>query len=179
MDVWNEGRNRWRYKEGSDEKIIEIELTQGKISLIDAERLEEVQKYRWITQKSGNTYYAITRNKDDNNVLKITAMHIMLFSDITPPRDHIDRNGLNNTSVNLRSGANGINRRNSKNNGVLEQSRFKRYRVIWREKDGKTKEKYFLWSKYSSKEEAYALAVLYRKLKAESVIQELEKINTK
>lgn len=181
MDVWNPGKNRWRYKEGSDEKIIEIELTQGKVAQIDAHRLEEVQKYRWVAKKDGRTYYAITRIKIANNKLQIIAMHIMLFFDIIPPRDHIDRNGLNNTYVNVRSGANGINRRNSQgkrqNPGVLDQPNFNRYRVVWKEADGKTKEKYFSWSKYPTKETAYESAVLCRKTNAERVIDELEKIN--
>lgn len=40
--------------------MIKIPLTQGKFALIDGEDFELISKYKWQTQKSGNTYYAIT-----------------------------------------------------------------------------------------------------------------------
>lgn len=185
MDAWNPGNNRWRYKNGSDEKIIEIELTQGKVAQIDAHRLEEVQKYRWWavkTQNNTDVYYAKSEvyNPKEGEP-KTPFMHVMLFPDIRPPRDHIDRDGLNNVASNIRCGLNGINSRNvgtkKANMGITEQSRFQRFRAIWREKDGRSVEKLFTWSKYSNKDAAYAAAVACRKENADRVVKELEELN--
>ena len=37
---------------------IQIELTQGKIALIDEADWDLVRGYRWYAQKGGSTYYA-------------------------------------------------------------------------------------------------------------------------
>lgn len=58
------GRNRWRYKAGSAELIIEIELTQNKVAEIDAHRLVEVQKRKWCAvgyKKNLNLWYSTTK----------------------------------------------------------------------------------------------------------------------
>lgn len=164
MDVWNEGKNRWRYKEGSDEKIIEIELTQGKIALIDAERLEEVGKHRWSAKKNHNMYYAKSFLKKQEGGYKHIDMHVFLFPDIIAPRDHIDRNGLNNTASNLRSGANGINMRNrhtkKKDIGICKEE--KSYVAVWKDSLGKYCSRSFLITNYLSEEDAYNAAVACR-----------------
>lgn len=164
MDVWNPGKNRWRYKEGSDEKIIEIELTQGKIALIDAERLEEVKKHRWSSTKNHNMFYAKTALKKSEGGYNHIGMHVLLFPEIVAPRDHIDRNGLNNMRSNLRSGANGINMRNrhtkKKDIGIYEKDKL--YEAVWKDSLGMTHSRCFSWSLYASKEDAYNAAVVCR-----------------
>jgi len=186
MDVWNEGgKNRWRYHEGSDQNVIEIELTQGKVALIDAERLGEVQQYSWHLLKASSSkhiMYAVTEIPKKLRIkTKTVLMHVLLYPDIKAPRDHIDHNGLNNVSANIRSGANGINERNviTKNRtaGVKESPHLKQYAAAWTETNGQTISKLFSWSKYPSKEAAYEAAVLCRKTNTERVIKEIEAIN--
>lgn len=183
---WNEGgKNRWRYKEGSEQKIIEIELTQGKVALIDAERLEEVGKHRWWAVKarsSVDVWYAHAEiRKPGKEKISNTTMHVVLFPDILPPRDHIDRNGLNNVAANIRCGKNGINTRNTYTKkdemGVTEVPHLRRYRAVWKEVGGKEVEKVFTWSQYPSKEAAYEAAVLCRRTNAQRVIEEIERHN--
>lgn len=185
MDVWNEGgKNRWRYHEGSDQKVIEIELTQGKVALIDAERLGEVQKYKWYIKQERPPYqdncYAtanIPKLVEDKQKYCTTSMHVFLFPEIPAPRDHIDRNGLNNTKANLRNGANGINARNIRTGdrdiGVLSDSVRKSYRTSWAEANGMKKHKDFRWDKYTTKEEAYNAAVTYREENAKRAMDEI------
>lgn len=177
MDGWNPGRNRWRYKAGSDEKIIEIELTQGKVAHIDADRLEEVQQYKWSTRHSyKDVYYAKTTAKKGEKYVSFD-MHPYLFPNIVAPRDHIDHNGLNNTHANLRSGADGINRRNSsfkrENRGIKTEE--KSYRALWTDSLGKKCSKTFTWSKYASRDEAYKAAVSFRDESERLAVEEITK----
>lgn len=175
MDVWNPGKNRWRYKEGSDEKIIEIELTQGKIALVDAERLEEVKKHRWRAKKDIHIFYANTSLRQPDGEYKTIGMHVLLFPEIVAPRDHIDRNGLNNMRLNLRSGANGINMRNrhtkKKDIGICETEQG--YRAQWTESTGKYCSRSFLISNYLSAEDAYNAAVACRVENNDRAISEI------
>lgn len=86
----------------------EIQLTQGKIALIDDEDFEEINKYRWCYSNNG---YAV-RNKNG----KIILMHNIIMKDKLI--DHIDGNKLNNQKSNLRkctNQQNQMNRKKSKN----------------------------------------------------------------
>lgn len=185
MDAWNEGgKNRWRYKEGSDQKVIEIELTQGKVAWIDAERLEEVQQHKWHVYTGGGyckVFYARTEVRKKGEKHAWLYMHVFLFPDVKAPRDHIDHDGLNNTFTNIRSGYNGINQRNtkreSKTTGVSEDVILKRYVAHWTDIDGRNVRKIFSWSKYPTKEDAYEAAVAYRKTNSEHIIKKIESIN--
>lgn len=180
---WNEGyKNRWRYKAGSDEKIIEMELTRGYITQIDSHRWEDVRDHRWCTSGTShgsNVRYAQTQITPEGGKKRSLAMHALLFPDITPPRDHIDCNGLNNLAANIRSGANSLNERNRskkrEDDGV--RLRNEKYIAVWREKNGRSREKGFPISKYPTKEAAYEAAVSCRKQNAERVIKEIEEIN--
>lgn len=175
MDVWNPGKNRWRYKEGSDEKIIEIELTKGQIALIDSDRLEEVAKHRWSTTKNYNMYYAHTSIKKPKEKQTTIAMHVLLFPDIIAPRDHIDRNGTNNTSSNLRSGVHGINERNryTKKPDIGISQKGKAFRAVWTNSVGKMYSRNFHWSNYPSIDDAYKAAVACRVENSELAISEI------
>lgn len=184
MDVWNAGRNRWRYKEGSDEKIIEIELTQGKIALIDADRLEEIMQFRWFAAKGDerrSTHYARTEHgKRSDGTEGYMFMHVFLFPELKRPRDHIDHNGLNNTRVNIRQGTNGINERNRLSKkphiGIVVLAHRQQYRAVWHEKNGQQRMKTFTWSKYESKEAAYTAAVSCRTENNNRVIDEIMRL---
>lgn len=97
----------------------EIQLTQGKVALVDDEDFERLNKWSWSTQKGPNTYYAFRRQVINGKSVKIW-MH-RFVSGITDKNilvDHRNRNGLNNQKFNLRiacKSQNSSNRRSSKN----------------------------------------------------------------
>jgi len=169
--------NRWRYRAGTDRQCIEIELTQGKVAVIDSTRFEEVQQHNWhvtrVSTKTGDSWYAGCKAIDATTGKRIgIQMHVLLFPQMLPPRDHINNDGLDNRQVNLRTGACGINARNQKNViGVTKRD--SSYGAIWTDVNGHRRDKSFLISAYESPEAAYDAAVAYRKDKAASVLNEL------
>ena len=81
-----------------------INLTQGKVALVDDEDFEELNKYKWFAFKNGNTFYALRSAKTINKKRKVIYMHRVLAN--TPDgmnTDHKDRDGLNNQKSNLRA----------------------------------------------------------------------------
>jgi len=83
-----------------------IPLTQGKYAIVDPERYEELAKYKWFAVKSERGYYALrmTKAKRGSRVRqKAVRMHRVILK---PPEgkfiDHINHNGLDNRSANLR-----------------------------------------------------------------------------
>lgn len=79
-------------------KIIEIPLTKGMFALINEEDFELVSSYKWYASKGKNTYYAHHKR------LSLVSMHrlIMGVTDSKIFVDHKNRNGLDNTRINLR-----------------------------------------------------------------------------
>lgn len=98
----------------------EIELTQGKVALVDDEDYEFLMQWDWYAYRSGKkvyfTYYSqrnIKINEDKRSTLK---MHRVIMG-VTDPKlqvDHIDGNSLNNQRSNLRICTSVENCRNSK-----------------------------------------------------------------
>jgi hypothetical protein len=82
-------------------EVREIQLSQGKVALVDAEDYEELSKYSWCASLCGSMYYAVRRNEND----KVVSMHREIWGDEIPDDkeiDHADRDGLNNQRYNLR-----------------------------------------------------------------------------
>lgn len=101
----------------------EIKLTQGKSALVDDDDYEFLMQWKWQAVKRGNTFYAERRQRvglraEDKGVSM--KMHRMILN-ITDPLvfvDHKDKNGLNNTKINIRTCTrqqNNMNRRTAKN----------------------------------------------------------------
>ena len=95
---------------------IEIELTQGKIALIDDEDWDLVSGYRWhaCTTPRHNTWYAQAHTRRADGTWTKIKMHRLILG-LTDPRvhtDHIDGDGLNNRRGNLRACSNSENQRN-------------------------------------------------------------------
>jgi hypothetical protein len=113
----------------------EIELTQGKVALVDNGDFDELSKFKWYAHEEGKTFYAcriIWINKGKHTVLKMhrQIMQPLYEMDI----DHIDGDGLNNQRENLRScthSQNLMNRLANRNN----TSGFKG--VVWHKRAGK------------------------------------------
>lgn len=79
-----------------------IQLTQGKVTLIDDVDYELISRHKWCAKKGGKIYYAV-RCIQQNGKSKIIWMHHEILK--TPPgmeTDHKDGNGLNNSKNNLR-----------------------------------------------------------------------------
>lgn len=86
--------NRYREK---DNKVY-IQLTKNKEAIIDKEDYDLIKNYHWHAVKSGNVYYASTRDSKNNNCNLRMHQLIMNHKNI----DHINGDGLNNCRENLR-----------------------------------------------------------------------------
>ena len=83
----------------------EIQLTQGKVAIVDDEDYPELLKYKWCAYKGGNTFYAARASPRDPITHKssLILMHAVIAG--TPKgmeTDHINGNGLDNRRENLR-----------------------------------------------------------------------------
>jgi hypothetical protein len=128
--------------------IVQIELTRGKVALIDEADAQTVGKHKWFADPSRSTptYYAKTGNGNGGH----QTMHRLIMG-VTDPRvevDHRDGDGLNNTRDNLRVVNHFQNMRNKRKHRA-GASRFKgvskrndRVNKVWRSRifvDGKSK----------------------------------------
>ncbi len=80
----------------------EIELTQGKVALVDDEDYAELSKHKWHAAKIGKRWYA-SRNVGKRPYRRQVYMHRQILN--PPPGfecDHINGNGLDNRRCNLR-----------------------------------------------------------------------------
>ncbi len=93
-----------------------IELTQGKVALVDDEDFEQLNRYKWCANKNFNNFYALRTVVLKGGRHKTIKMHreILGLADPKILIDHRDGNGLNNQRENLRICTNQQNRRNSR-----------------------------------------------------------------
>lgn len=117
---------------------IQIDLTQGKVALIDEADWDLVRGYRWYAYKSRNTFYAKTnvRSNRGGRRQRQILMHRLLIG-LTDPKvqvDHRDGDGLNNRRENLRACTHAENRRNT---GAYANNKSGFKGVHWREDCGK------------------------------------------
>lgn len=94
----------------------EIQLTQGKVALVDDADFDYLNQWKWYAQKDRNTFYAVRR--DGKKRMKMHRVILGLDYDDKCVPDHIDLNGLNNQRYNLRiatKGQNSVNRPPTKN----------------------------------------------------------------
>ena len=90
----------------------EIQLTQGKVALVDDGDFDYLNRFTWHLNNSG---YAVNMTRRIANKQKATLMHRLIMN--TPNNlqvDHIDHDGLNNQKYNLRNCTKRQNRINSK-----------------------------------------------------------------
>lgn len=81
----------------------QIPLTRGLFATVDDEDFVLVSQYRWQAVKPANTYYASAYIGTVDGKQKNILMHRLIL-DSKPGElvDHKDRNGLNNTRLNIR-----------------------------------------------------------------------------
>jgi hypothetical protein len=92
----------------------EIQLTQGKVALVDDADFEFLSQWKWCAQRSDNLYYASRKISLDNGKTKTFRMHREIMR---PPDnllvDHKNGNTLDNRRENLRICTNQENCMNS------------------------------------------------------------------
>ena len=78
----------------------EIQLTQGKVTIVDDEDFEHLNQWKWYAKNEGkNLWYAVRTRKPGQ-----IRMHRFILG-LTDPKifvDHEDGNGLNNQRYNIR-----------------------------------------------------------------------------
>jgi len=107
-----------------------IQLTQGKVALVDDEDYEMVDAYKWSYHHNG---YAVTNWNKAEGRMKFLSMHRLILGELVKGKvtDHINGNGIDNRRENLRvcsQGENTFNQKKSKSNtsgykGVFLQGR--------------------------------------------------------
>lgn len=88
----------------------EIQLTQGKMALVDDEDFEWLSAWKWQAIKNKNTFYACRAFHRNNSLVERTtlSMHVAIWEHHNGPVpeghtiDHIDRNSLDNQKSNFR-----------------------------------------------------------------------------
>lgn len=88
-------------------KMKEIQLTQGKVALVDDEDYDFLMQWKWHAHKdyySEDVYYAGRRDYSCGGNGKSVQMHrVIMKTPINLCVDHIDHNTLNNQKNNLRN----------------------------------------------------------------------------
>lgn len=80
----------------------EIQLTKGKVALVDDEDYEHLNKFKWHALDSKHTFYADRRITINGKRVHISMHRFLLDAGTGDMVDHKDRNGLNNQRHNLR-----------------------------------------------------------------------------
>lgn len=82
-----------------------IQLTQGKVALVDDEDYDFLMQWKWCAFKPlrGNSFYAVSRTRGPHHLRKQVFMHRLIMN-ISSGKliDHRNRNGLDNQRHNLR-----------------------------------------------------------------------------
>ena len=95
----------------------EIQLTQGKVAIVDVADYEWLNRYKWFAFKVRNTWYAARHIPRSDGKQKTILMHrVILGLEPGDPHqgDHRNHNGLDNSRHNLRICNNSQNHQNGK-----------------------------------------------------------------
>ena len=91
----------------------EIQLTHGKVALVDDGDYEYLNQWKWLAAPHHTGTWYVVRSVTCEGKKKSIRMHRLIMD--TPPNmevDHIDHNGLNNQRSNLRNCTNSQNHMN-------------------------------------------------------------------
>jgi len=79
-----------------------IELTQGKVALVDDEDFDELNQYKWYANKKGKAFYAMRYTRGGKLRTAILMHRAITNFPEGMDVDHINGDGLNNCRTNLR-----------------------------------------------------------------------------
>lgn len=137
----------------------EINLTKGKVTLVDDEGFEWLSQYHWYAHFDGKNWYAARYLPRNNGKHQTSLMHREIMD---APKgmtvDHKDGNGLNNQKCNLRICLNSQNVMNRKRTSNRVVSQFKG--ISWNKRHKKWRARIGIGGKvkylgcYESEEEA-------------------------
>ena len=110
-----------------------IELTQGKVAIVDDADFDWLNKWKWHAHKSKNNWYA-----EREELGRTIKMHRAIVGTMNDQVDHINNNGLDNRRSNIRTcstSENQMNRAKPRNNtsgykGVDFRKDKKRFRAL-------------------------------------------------
>jgi len=163
-------KNKYRYVSDEKTKWIEVKLQREDLILkCDVEHLPFVEERIWTANKSKNKYTYYVKSRESK---RRQQNHCLFHNRVFPQYDevdHINRDGLDNRSLNIRDGldnrslnirdgsgtVNPNNKRIHKNNksGVKGVFLYKNSFIAqWIDVDCKKRQKSFLISKYGEKE---------------------------
>ena len=117
--------------------VRQIELTRGKVALVDDEDYERLAAHKWYARaksRYGLTYYAMRRCCNPDIHTTTVRMHRVIMD--APPGmqvDHINGNGLDNRRDNLRLATHSQNQANRRYKAPGKSSQF--LGVSWRKRE--------------------------------------------
>lgn len=116
--------------------IVEVKLTRGLVTIIDADDLELVTQHKWCAARGRKTDYVQRSDYTHGRKQTIWLHRVLLNATEGMHVDHIDSDGLNNTRANLRVCTVVENMRNSlKRKGKCSS----KYKGVIKHKDGRPK----------------------------------------
>lgn len=87
----------------------EIQLTKGKVAIVDDEDYEWLSQWKWEISSRG---YAYRTQRKNNHKITILMHRLIVNTPIGIETDHINRDKLDNRRINLRTATNSQNHAN-------------------------------------------------------------------
>lgn len=105
--------------------VKEIQLTQGKVSLVDDADYEWLNQWKWCAQHDHNNWYAKRAYPADGGQRTIRMHSLILGTPKGQQTDHINSDGLDNRRCNLRICTTVQNQQNQRVQSQQKTSAFK------------------------------------------------------
>ena len=90
----------------------EIQLTQGKVAIVDDEDFEYLNQFKWCAAKLSGIFYAVRNAPKDGKRYQQLMHRVINKTPDSKQTDHINGNGLDNRKSNLRTATTRQNKQN-------------------------------------------------------------------